>query len=773
MQGAVRPLVAYSCLLLSAPALAQTWNNPSGGNWATGSNWVGGSAPTPGTTTDLVFGSPATQAATYTATNNIGAAGAAFDLNDLSFNNISGTVTLNGNPLRLTGTAPFITVASAGNVVFQSAVNLASDPISLDGSAGSGVGSITLAGGVTGGSFFKDHSGLLRITGGGNFRSIFASRGMTEITSPLSLQSSLVVGSTFLAPSANSNVSVVSVPVTATGSVQVGFAANVQGLLTISGGASVTSPQLLIGTSGGTNGMVFVSGSGSRFDNVGSISGLSVGDLGTGRLELQSGASSSVQFVDVASAAGSSGTINVFSGSSITAASMDVGFFGASGGKPAANGTVLVSGANSTFSCSGQTTIGWGGIGNFTVQGGASARLTGDTTLGLDAGSNGTLTVDGPPAAAGAVTLTAATGPGTSMTVGQRGTGTVVVRNGGSLSVGGSAIIARDQGSTGTLTVTGVGSAASIAQQLLIGGNTFGPVGGNGRVDVTASATLAVTQSLLVIGTGTLNVNTGGTVRIGAAGGTSGVVNVNANGLLGGTGTVNGAVLVHSGGQLGPAVAGQVGRLTVGTSTWEGGGRYLFDFSSLAPNPGTANDHVNSTGALDLTATAANPFVVEIRGVNVPAPGTTPVGYTIATFAGGLTGFDPAKFAYPATGWFTTTPIMALQGNNLVLTFTPVPESAHLLVACGAAAGAISSWRRSRRHSGGGVDEQWAAVTRPPRAVLDPLGAEHDPAGPRLQDGHTLHRPAPHHQARAVKTAAQRSLRNAQLAGEGAPGLAG
>src|SRR5439155_1458462 len=83
---------------LTAPSLARaqfTWTNPAGGNWNVAGNWTPG-VPTPGATTSLAFGTGATVTSTYTATNDIGAAGTAFELNSCTFNNTAGTVTISG-----------------------------------------------------------------------------------------------------------------------------------------------------------------------------------------------------------------------------------------------------------------------------------------------------------------------------------------------------------------------------------------------------------------------------------------------------------------------------------------------------------------------------------------------------------------------------------------------------------------------------------------------------------------------------------------------------
>jgi hypothetical protein len=130
---------------------------------------------------------------------------------------------------------------------------------------------------------------------------------------------------------------------------------------------------------------------------------------------------------------------------------------------------------------------------------------------------------------------------------------------------------------------------------------------------------------------------------------------------------------------------------------WQGGGRYDFEFS------GAAGDLVNGSGPLALDAlSAADRFTINIQSFDPALSG--PQTYTIATFAGGVTGFDPA----PGSPQFTFSGLylpgsasLALQGNSLLLTFTPVPEPAAPLLLAAAAALAVR-WRRRQRQSGVG-----------------------------------------------------------------------
>jgi autotransporter-associated beta strand protein len=405
-----------------------------------------------------------------------------------------------------------------------------------------------------------------------------------------------------------------------------------------------------------------------------------------------------------------------------------VGYIGYGGdGGVAGTGTVTVAGAGSTF------TVG-------------TAASTGELGIGVTEAGNGTVNIrDG-----GKVTV-----HGSARGAYFNGRGAINVTDTGSqlhvsdrLSLGGEF---SDSTGTATLDVVSGGSVTVVGRAQLqnasrinlnaggimsVGGLDDGPRNGNGVVSLAAGTMLTLTDgtetfrgaingagALVKSGTGVqtlAGVNTyagnttvsAGTLRLagngsfaaspritvgaGAAGSTAvldvagvtgganfsnGGFALTANQTLTGNGTILGPVTIVNNAAIAPGVEG-IGRLDLADATWNGGGRYVFQFNSLTPGAGTNNDFINSTGALNLAADAANPFIIDIRGVNFASPGTAPVGYTIATFGGGVNGFDPAAFAFPTTEWFSGTPTIAVQGNNLVLSFTPVPEPSSGWLAC-------------------------------------------------------------------------------------------
>src|SRR5947207_15020798 len=95
--------VAIITFLLGRPAAARrpvfNWNNPAGGNWSAGSNWLEGVPPSSGAGAVLVFGDPTPVSGGYTATNNLGP----FTLNHLAFT--STALPGAGTPITVTGDA--------------------------------------------------------------------------------------------------------------------------------------------------------------------------------------------------------------------------------------------------------------------------------------------------------------------------------------------------------------------------------------------------------------------------------------------------------------------------------------------------------------------------------------------------------------------------------------------------------------------------------------------------------------------------------------------
>jgi autotransporter-associated beta strand protein len=232
---------------------------------------------------------------------------------------------------------------------------------------------------------------------------------------------------------------------------------------------------------------------------------------------------------------------------------------------------------------------------------------------------------------------------------------------------------------------------------------TFSTSGGpQGPMVKAGGGTLAVTSALTH--NGPVQVNQG-TVLVNAATNATSIAGffVNNGGTLGGTGTINGTapygglVTVNAGGTLAPGLpGGGPGTLTAAGAVWRPNGRYDFDHD---PNSPTA-DLVTGGGALDLTTlVTGNMFTVNLLPTSFPSPApTAPQTYTLATFAGGIRlppGQDPSNLnnLFTFTGFYNQPLAAFVNGSSVQVTFTPVPEPAFVLLACGAAAG-LAGWRR-------------------------------------------------------------------------------
>ena len=158
---------------------------------------------------------------------------------------------------------------------------------------------------------------------------------------------------------------------------------------------------------------------------------------------------------------------------------------------------------------------------------------------------------------------------------------------------------------------------------------------------------------------------------------------------LGGKGTINDGVTLNSGGTISPgditlvgtAPAPQVGTLTAGSLTWNGGGKMAFQLGdpSLAAN----SDHFILGGALtEGTAGTFNFTFTQLTGFSTS--GT----YTLITF-GSDSGFSASDFGGAPTGMqFDLTP------TSLLLDPVPVPEPS---MAALLAIGGLIAARQIRR----------------------------------------------------------------------------
>jgi len=267
---------------------------------------------------------------------------------------------------------------------------------------------------------------------------------------------------------------------------------------------------------------------------------------------------------------------------------------GAAGTLNMNTGTFNVSGSDFTQT---QLIIGNNGTGTLNVNNGADVNVTGfnsKTSLGHHAGRSGTVSING----TGSTWTT-----DDQLWIGELGSGTLTVQNGGTLNTssgaGNSTIIGVFGGGNGMATVTGAGSTWTQTDGLTVGNS------GNGTLTVSNGGSLTTTGLLIGSGFGA-----SGNVTVTGAGST-----LNGGGSLNVGSTGNASLLIQNGGAVTSGAAliralnggtGQV-LLTGAGSTWsvtngtltiglpEGG--FTTSPTSLTISPGAS---VNVTHDIDL-----------------------------------------------------------------------------------------------------------------------------------------------------------------------------
>jgi T5SS/PEP-CTERM-associated repeat protein len=311
-----------------------------------------------------------------------------------------------------------------------------------------------------------------------------------------------------------------------------GITVNSGGTLAASAPGSITTPNLTRSGTGvlSINGGTLIVDGGTLDNGVGQFN---LTAAGGGIFQLQNGGTTTgVTEVNVSRPSGASPMLKVLSGSTFTSTSI------ISVGGLAGTGAVVVDGTGSVLTTSLGTGIALiiggnsGGVGTLTVQNGGHYVQNTSTTglLGSNQSSSGTVTVTGVGSRFDAGNLS----------IGTAGIGSLSVSAGGSATTA-KATIAEQSSSNSSVTVTGPGSTWAItagASGLYIGGTSTSG-GGTGGLNVTNGGAVTVIGTTKVWDNGTLNVN-GGSFT------TGGLTRVGTLSLQNGTLTVDGA--------LGPAV---------------------------------------------------------------------------------------------------------------------------------------------------------------------------------------------------------------------------
>jgi T5SS/PEP-CTERM-associated repeat protein len=316
------------------------------------------------------------------------------------------------------------------------------------------------------------------------------------------------------------------------------------GSLSIDGGSVVSSRSGYLGAGVGKNGIVTVSGDGSSWTNSWY---LYVGQYGGGTLNIINGGTVTAGYAGaIGRYAGSAGIVNVDGnsswqlGSSSGATSLMVGYAGTgelnitNGGKVTSNrtdfsvgysatgnGLVTVGGAGSTLDAGNYAfTVANSGVGTLKITGGASVTNASTTYIGKNAGSTGTVIVDG---------VASMWSGNAKAYIGYSGTGSLTITGGGVFTNNTDAIIGCNSGSSGKVTVDGVASTWNVGYSLSVGASGTGKLsisnGGSltaSSVSVNSSSSLTTdVGSFLTVGSGTGTITNNGTIRLVAGAGTA------------------------------------------------------------------------------------------------------------------------------------------------------------------------------------------------------------------------------------------------------------
>ena len=320
---------------------------------------------------------------------------------------------------------------------------------------------------------------------------------------------------------------------------------------------------------------------------------------------------------------GNSGTgmLNILNGGSVGNGAGKIGYnFGA-------DGTATIDGSGSTWTNNGFFYVGadQGGIGILNITNGGHVNSNGSFAyIGYGTNSQSSATIDG---------ANSLWNNFRGLYVGFNGQGTLTITNGGQMTNGTFANVGFSVGATGTLNVSGAGSLFSTGGALSIGGNA----GGGG-------------------GTGLLHLNSGGTVS-------AATLNIWEPGTLTGTGSITNSTTTTIQGTLAPEQTISIaGNVTFGPTA---------STTVIVTPPGGGNVTVQGTVAL------SGQLGVTLSG----GPFTPGTQYILLQAGGGLnsTTFSSVSIDFPPGQGFT--PHVTYDADHVYLhleptgTPTPTPTS--------------------------------------------------------------------------------------------------
>ncbi len=155
--------------------------------------------------------------------------------------------------------------------------------------------------------------------------------------------------------------------------------------------------------------------------------------------------------------------------------------------------------------------------------------------------------------------------------------------------------------------------------------------------------------------------------------------------VAGGTGIFAGGIEVGEGGMIAPGMG--VGTLGSSSQSWEAGGACEIEIVDSGSGPGVGWDLISIEGALGLSATPENPFLIDVRSLTPAGESGSLVGFSpaqeyswkIVDTTSGVSGFSADGFVIRRDGFIGAPEgvfavILEEGGNAVHLTYTPGGE---------------------------------------------------------------------------------------------------
>ncbi len=448
-----------------------------------------------------------------------------------------------------------------------------------------------------------------------------------------------------------------------------------------------------------------------------------IGDRGSGSLAVQHGGAASGRQLNVGHNSGSMGAVSVDgTGSALNVNLATIGLAGTGslsvthggvasvasalyfGDNSGSTGTGTVDGVGSTLQVSSSNFVGWSGTATLNVANGGLATA-GYNYLGLMNTSTGVANVSG----AGA-TLQA----NSTNSIGYEGSGTLNLQAGG-VATAPNTYVAERAGSHGTVNIDGPG--ASLQTTNLYVGGSNGGAGGVGQITVDHGGSILINAGGVaqIWSTGSLDLHDGTLINNGTFN-NAGTLTLGPGAVLAGSGVYNGSLTIADGTTLAPG--NSPGTMTFnGDQTWGSGGNLDLQLLNTTGTAGVDWDKILINGVLNLTATPADPFVINLATLSDSSTAGFLAGFDpfssyqwLFLTASSITGFDANAFEVNTADFWNVfsngTFGVHQDGRSLYLdyhaafvppptdgTVTPEPTSL-ALAGCAGLGMAVGAWRR-------------------------------------------------------------------------------